>query len=235
MCLIICSFLLFSFSVREGRNERQIDRPKDVLVSMRKDQQYRETKMLLLQKLWGIEMLEEQFNLMDEDVEDVAPRKWFNGVHRYESKEKVISDFLAGTPISCFQSKSSSEDTFHVPFYGDDWSIIKYLTLKSHTSDMFIEETGIHFCQFRIEKEAGSNNAAVTTISKKDLADIMGDYAFILPYKKNNYQFQCQYTACYWDWHVLRCNSLVSCKGLPAASADVFSTELIADICRSQE
>ena len=76
----------FVSSHREGRHERHIDRPKDVLVSMRKDQTYRETKMRLLQKLGGLELLVEVLDELDEDVQTSGTRDWFDGFHRYKSK-----------------------------------------------------------------------------------------------------------------------------------------------------
>ena len=78
----------FVSSHREGRHERQIDRPKDVLVSMRKDQTYRETKMRLLQKLAGLELLVEVLDELDEDVQTSGTRDWFDGFHRYTSQKK---------------------------------------------------------------------------------------------------------------------------------------------------
>ena len=93
----------FVLSHREGRHERQIDRPKDVLVSMRKDQSYRETKMWLLQKLARLELLEEVLDELDEDVKTIGTSDWFGGIHRYISKKSNCSNLCQGSSDQLLQ------------------------------------------------------------------------------------------------------------------------------------
>lgn len=216
---------------REGRNERQIDRPKDVLVSMRKDQTYRETKMRLLQKLAGLELLKEVMDELDEDVQTRGTRDWFDGIHRYASKKAIVENFVKGTPISCFRSKNC-HDTFYVAYYGSDYTLMSLVKLISRASSMPAQECGHHFCKFVLAKEGGTNTAATMVVSKENMSDLVGNYALMLPYSKKGQVFGSQYTVCYWDWHTLCCDSPEPPKGFPRPDKDVFACEMIESLSK---
>lgn len=186
--------------------------------------------MLLLQKLAGIDMLQDVYDVLDDDVEIADDRDWFKGLHRYESREDIMALFVEGRPISCFRSKSC-EHTFHVAFFGQSFRNISYVTLKSRTSEMYKQESGLHFCEFRFVKEVDSDQAAVVTIEKEKLTDLVGQNALMLPYRRRNHDFWSQFTVCYSDWQVLRCNNNgTSSKGFPAPDKGVFTPELIANL-----
>ena len=221
----------FVSSHREGRHERQIDRPKDVLVSMRKDQTYRETKMRLLQKLAGLELLVEVLDERDEEVQAGGTRDWFDGIHRYKSKKAIVENFVTGTPISCFRSKQCN-DTFYVACYGEDYTLISLVELKSRTSARTAQECGHHFCMFVLTKEVGTSTAATVVVSKDNLSDLIGDYALLLPYSKKGQVFEKQYTVCYWDWQTLCCDSPKPPEGFPRPDKDVFSSEMIESLSK---
>jgi hypothetical protein len=229
--LYVILIIYFVSYYREGRNERQIDRPKDVLVSMRKDQTYRETKMRLLQKLAGLELLAEVLDELDEDVQTSGTRDWFDGIHRYTSKKAIVENFVKGTPISCFRSKSC-DDTFYVACYGSHYTLTSLVELKSRASSMTAQECGHHFCKFVLAKEAGTNTVATMVVSKKNLSDLVGDYALLLPYSKKGQVFNTQYTVCYWDWHALCCDSPEPPKGFPQPDKDVFASEMIESLSK---
>jgi hypothetical protein len=91
---------------REGRNELQIGHVKDVLVSMRRTQSYQETKMRLLQKLFGMTWLGDAF-----EDEEKDPREWFNGSFRYHDYEEIVDLYVKGSPISCAASKADQPIT----------------------------------------------------------------------------------------------------------------------------
>ena len=197
---------------------------------MRKDQTYRKTKMLLLQKLAGIELLRDLFDELDEDVAATAPHDWFKGLHRYESQECIIRSFVQGTtPLSCFRSKTC-QDTFHVAYYGGDHSLIKLITMKCRRTIMTVQESGLHFCKFVLAKEEGNKHTAVMVVTKEELSGLIGDYALLLPYSKKDEEFQNQFTVCYSDWHVLRCRCMGPTKGFPQPDKDVFVPELIESL-----
>lgn len=229
--LYVILIIHFVSYCREGRHERQIDRPKDVLVSMRKDQTYRETKMRLLQKLAGLELLTEVLDELDEDVQTSGTRDWFDGFHRYTSKKVIIDNFVKGTPISCFRSKRC-DDTFFVAYYGSDYTMTSLVELKSRTSTMTAQECGHHFCKFVLTKEAGTNIVATMDVSKENLSDLVGDYALLLPYSKKRQVFETQYTVCYWHWHNLCCDSPEPPKGFPRPDKDVFASEMIESLSK---
>jgi hypothetical protein len=212
-------------NIREGRNERQIDRPKEVLVSMRKDQTYRETKMLLLQKLTGIAWVKKAFETDDNS----SDREWFRGQFRYESLEVIIERFNDGRPISCFQSKHS-EKLFYVAFFAGNHAEMSYLTIESHTSEMYVQECGVQFCKFKIVQERSTDKIAVKTASKNEVMDMMDYYALMLPYNKKGITFQRQFTLIYSDWEVLLCNDAHTEKGFPRPDPGVFSEEYIDNL-----
>ncbi len=230
-CILIASQLhcicLFTHSAliqhyREGRNERQIDRPKDILVSMRRTQSYRQTKMLLLQKLSGIELLGSA--CLDKNL---PPREWFKGIHRYQSMDEILKRFVSGKPIACAASKDCKE-TFHICYFADDCDLISYISAKSQTSNLHARETGVHFCKFMLVKELMGDSVAVTTKLKKDFMEEIGDFALMMPYMKEKQLFQKQYTLIFFDWDVLQLNSTASSvKGYPAPCPGVFSNDFM--------
>ena len=192
-----------------------IDRPKSVLVAMRKTQSYRETKMRLLQKLTGIDFLKASF---DEGIK--RERDWFTGFHRYQEKGEIIDSFVEGVPISCFSGKE--DGLFYVAFYSGSTETINYLTVEARPSHFFIKECGAHFCAFRFQKEPSTQNVLVRTIKKSALEDMVENYALMLPYKKQNVAFQNQFTLVYHDWDVLLCQEGCCKKGLPTVDHCVF-------------
>ena len=196
---------------------------KDILVSMRKDQQYRQTKMLLLHKLAGLAVLREQYN------GDPEAKKWFKGFARYSSKTYVIRNFVGGVnPISCFRS-GTDRRKFHILFSsGIALSIVKYITLNQLSSH-YVNETGLHFTKFSIAKD-DEDEIDVNTISRDDLDDLMGECALLLPYKKKGCRFQNQFTVMYNDHSVLCCKSGAEDKGFPSPDSEVFTEELLQDL-----
>ena len=206
---------------REGRNEMQIKGPKEVLVSMRTDQQYRETKMLLLHKLTGIDFLTLAYSKDTKNTRD-----WFTGSFRYKSASDILSRYMNGKVLSCSRN-TEANDNFHVFFFGGDVDVIKYLTFVAKPSYMFVQEAGVHFCSFILKKEKNSTNALVKTLSKEKLSSMSDHYALMLPYIKVNCDFAKQFTLVYHDWDVLQCRCGKVGKGFPTPDCDVFSKKYI--------
>ena len=151
---------------------------------------------------------------LDEDLQTSGTRDWFDGIHRYTSEKAIVENFVKGTPISCFRSKSCN-DTFYVEYYGSDYTLMSLVELKSRASSMTAQECGHHFCKFVLAKEAGTNTAATVVVSKEIMSDLVGDYALLLLYSKKGQVFEKQYTVCYWDWHTLCCDSPKTARGFP--------------------
>lgn len=203
---------------REGRNEHQIGQVKDVLVSMRRTQSYRETKMRLLHKLAGMEWLSDAFA-----DEGCGPRDWFRGSFRYESWKEVLGRYMSGRPISCAASNANSRH-FHICFYSEDYDTIRYATVEALPAANFHEVMGVNFCRFEFVTEGGK--VQVKTVPRKEFKDLVSSYALMLPYKKARQRFQNNFTLVYHDWDVLACNcGEVSKKGRPGPAAGVFSEE----------
>jgi hypothetical protein len=212
---------------REAKDERQIDRPKDVLVSMRKDQQYRETKMRLLHKLHGIELLATSYK--DESDE----RHWFKGYHVYRTRAEVVERFQRREPLSCF-SLNNETDKVHVAFTEGEkrGKTISYLTVNYDTTT-FKEETGVQFCPFAIDTERGTHNLMVTRITKEELRSKISSYALSMPLivKNSSAHFAEEdvsnyYTLVYYDWEVLRCTDAHRKKGKVALDRPLFTRAL---------
>ena len=181
--------------------------------------------MLLLQKLTGIAWVKKGFETEDNN----SDREWFTGLFRYESLQCIIQRFNDGQPISCFQSKHC-EKLFYVVFFAGNHAEISYLTIESHTSEMYVQETGVQFCKFKIVQEYSTDHIAVKTAKKKEVMDMMDYYALMLPYNKKDNIFQRQFTLIYSDWEVLRCNDAHTEKGLPHPDPGVFSEEYIDNL-----
>lgn len=183
---------------------------------MRKDQQYRETKLKLLHKLKGLRMVGEYFKQGKEGVRD-----WFKGYHVYGSKDEVIASLTKGEPLSCFVTKRATTEEVqevHVAFTHDRSETVSYLTIEYNTSTLFQQECGVQFCRFACKKD-GANNAVVTHTLPADLQIV--DYALMLPYHKKGFSFASQFTLVYEDWEVLRCTDAVK-KGRAAVEEEVF-------------
>ena len=124
--------------VREGKDERQIDRPKAVLVSMRKDQTHRKIKMRLLHKLIGIDVLASGYGNQRN-----GERDWFNGYHVYVSKQEVISRIKNARPKSCFCTSETMCEV-HVAFSdGQRNTTVSYLTMTYDTTRETMQDTGV--------------------------------------------------------------------------------------------
>ncbi len=217
--MTVCHFSLIYSNIglcREARNERQIDRPKKVLKCYRRDQTYRETKMLLLQKLMGLEWLSFAYKGYEEE-----DRHWFKGYHVYGSLDSVLKRFRVGEAMSCFRT-SEGGDNLHVMFSSGKRFSIKYLTFEYRRTDFFKNEMGVHFCQFKVKKDM-ENHTVISSTTRDQILDKIDGYALMLPYKKKNNNFINQFTLVYHDWDVLVCDDCDNnVKGFPALSKFLF-------------
>lgn len=197
---------------REAIMERQINRPKEVMVSMQKNQQYKETKIRLLHKLKGLDLVANSFDRLD----GISPaeRHWFKGYHVFSSRAEVLQRFQRGEPLSCFCLDRDKAEV-HVAFTEDEArdSTISYLTFTYDTNDNIVE-TGVHFCHFVLKTGAVSQPVVESCVEKNDLRPKIVDYALMLPYIVDNTDLGGEkdgfnkYTMIYSDWEVLICNNI---------------------------
>ena len=97
------------------------------------------------------------------------------------------------------------------------------MTLVCQPATRFVEETGVHFCNFKILHKEGTSDFDIKTVEKKEFKELVGDYALMLPYMKKD-GFQENFTLVYHDWDVLECSNITpSVKGRPVLSAGVFT------------
>ena len=148
---------------REGRDEGQIGDVKKVLVSMRTDETYRETKMRLIHKHYGIDLLESCIN-----DESTSQRSRYKGYHVFKSRGDVIDRLQKGKPISCFRMTCSDADKVHVAFTEEEERniTVSYLTLTYDSSET-TQDAGVHFCAFsgklaRAKGDPGEEGRAVS-------------------------------------------------------------------------
>ena len=196
-----------------------IGRPKDILVAMRTTQSYRETKMILLQKLTGVDFLSFTFD----DVK--GQRDWFSGIYKYHDEMEIVKDYVSGSPLSCFSGKEE-DGMFYICFFSRSNATISYLTLEAKPSDLFIKDCGAHYCVFKFMKDT-DNKIVVNTVEKGSLKELVGSYALLLPFLKQGRDFQKQYTLVYNDWDVLLCQEGHCKKGLPVVDHCVFNESYI--------
>ena len=210
----------------EGRNERMIEGPKQVLVSMRKDQGYRLTKMRLLHKLVGLEWLGLAFRRAGAD------RDWFKGYHIYNTQYEVLDRFLSGRPLSCF-SKDAGSSRVHVAYSDGSRHGVCYMTFEYKTTSYYKQETGVQFCEFSTVKDENLDLVIEKVNHRDDLVGVIETYAIMLPYKNDKHKFMNQYTLIYHDWDVLVCNANDGeVKGIPPLQKSLFSPEYIQQIRR---
>lgn len=202
--------------IYEGDDEKEIDRPKDVLVAYRKDQTYRETKMRLLQKLTGIEFLAMGY------ASDSDKRNWFKGYHVFRNLKDVEDRIATGQAISCF----STQEGLHIAFHqgeAPDSNVISYVTVVYDNTDFHIQETGVHFCRFVLKGKSDSGTVPVSTKTKGEVQSSIINYSLMLPFKKKGHPFLQQFTLVYDDWEVLRCKDGQKTKGPAAIDNRVFA------------
>lgn len=219
---------------REARDEKQIGGktgPKEILVSMRKDQQYKETKMRLLHKFKGLELVSDSFDrLVGKSPEE---SKWFKGYHVFSSRTEVVERFMKGKPLSCFCLENNKAEV-HVAFTEDEKrsSTISYLTFTYDTARSTVE-TGVHFCLFNMQTEGCYSHkpAAVLNIKKGDLEPKIVHCALMLPHldpsvgDSSREDLFDHYTLIYSDWEVLRCDGDVK-KGRVTIDEQLFRSNL---------
>ena len=211
---------LYIIFYREGRNERQIDKPKKVLMSYQRNQKYRETKMRLLHKLYGLEWLEKSYSGSDHEE-----RHWFSGYKVYPTKGDVLRRFTQGKSLSCFWTKTGGGHRMHVAYHPKDapFDQLEYLTIECNTQCLVAVSMGVHFCQFRLVSDH-RKQLVVTPTTRNDLRDCIVDekFALMLPFHKKGIDFQQQFTLAYHDWEVLICNDNVVQKGFSPVDYHLF-------------
>jgi len=211
-------------SFRETRDERQIEGPKKVLASYRKNQSYRETKMKLLHQLQWIDQLSQAYN--DTDTND--QREWFRGYHIYNSEADVIARFKSGRPLSCFSKNGDCK--VHIAMNqtgrnrGFSERTVSYITIKYNTVRSTTQNAGVHFCEFKLCEEEVKTEYMSKLQPGNDIR-----YALMLPlqsdimdsqYKARNRRVR--YTLVYWDWEVLTVKDMNKSKGRVGIESGLF-------------
>jgi hypothetical protein len=195
---------------REGKDERQINPVKKVLISMRRTFTYRETKLRLIHKLKGLDLIADSFDKVFD--KSASERHWFKGYHVFSSRQEVIDRLQMGKPLSCFTLQGSSAEV-HVAFSEgeQEGSTISYLTLEYDTTRSIIE-TGVHYCHFELKGSAPASPTVILNINKNELRPKIVNYALVLPYvvqpnasSSDADVFQ-KFTLIYPDWEVLLCD-----------------------------
>ena len=178
---------------------------------MRRTYSYRETKLRLIHKLKGLDLISNSFDKVFRKCE--SQRQWFKGYHIFSSRQEVIDRLQKSEPLSCFILDERLPEV-HIAFSEREQlgSTISYLTLEYDTTRSIIE-TGVHFCDFKLKTSGATSYAhVVSSINKNDLRPKIVDYALMLPFNvqatdttSNNDGFQ-KFTLIYPDWEVLICD-----------------------------
>lgn len=144
----------------------------------------------MLHKLNGLGMLYR----MADGPSDKDDR--YHGYFVFPSKKEVKKRFKSGKPLSCFCLDGNRSEV-HVAFKNkikDGEHDISYLTFHCRHGHLNTYETGVFFCKFE--------STGTRTLDSKAEMNIT-DYALMLPYVKDGYPFQQQFTLIYSDWQVL--------------------------------
>ena len=199
---------------RDGDNEASIQVLKGVLAGMYKgkDNNYRAARLEALHKHNVITgWLGEEF-----DPDSTATHDYFGGIFRYKDNDDIIKDLKSGwVPISCARSKQS-QTSFHIFSSDGQEGYVKCITVEMISPELYIQKSGMHFCQFRLEKKRDDESLVeIKKIYKTELEDMVDGYALLLPYRTSDNDFESKFTLVYSDWEVLRCD-IGTKKGHPS-------------------
>lgn len=160
--------------------------------------------MLLLYKLRFIALMKLLF-FTDGEIED---RDWFKGYHVFASKQEVVKRFVDGKALSCFY-KNGERNRLYVAFSVEKRFTFHLLCITYDTSSWHIQESGVHFCKFRLENVVSTDGKRHVKVleqqDRKSLKETIAGYALMLPYKRKNQKFRQQFTLMHADWEVLNC------------------------------
>ncbi len=197
------------------------------MVSMRKDQQYRMTKMMLLQKLTFMDWMESNF-----DYDDSSTESWMtHGFSIYEGGiNQVLNLYANGNPISAFRFADDPDTTFRVAMNCGTKNMVTYATLRAQTRVRTARRVGVHFCYFSIENDINTMQYTSETLEKKILQNTATAFALLLPHKQDGIEFSQQYTVIYSDWEVLLIDDRHTSKGFPRPDDSDFSDEYVGHI-----
>ena len=70
----------------------------------------------------------------------------------------------------------------------------------------------------------------MTDETRDSILDKIDRYALMLPFMKNNKNFQYQITLVYHDWGVLVCNDCDKEKGFPVVDRTLFTEEFLPQL-----
>lgn len=194
---------------REANEEKIIQGPKSMLRAMRKEATFLETKLRLLNKKQGMDILSESY-------EPNNGGDWFKGFHTYENEETILERYTTGRPLSCLFRDNIHNEAL-VAFksgkrkIGED-APVSYVKFSFKTIQEMKEECGVHFCRFELSENV-----------KETIADTnITDYAIMLPYRYKEI-FAKQYTLVYSDWEVLHIEEMLATKKRTSVSHRLFS------------
>ena len=196
------NMIVSQYAIREGRNERQIDRPKEMLVAMRKTLEYRMGKMKNLHKFIGIDFI--NYNFDEREFRD-----WFVGFHTFTYNE-VIERCENSRPLSFFTLEGC--DKYHIAISKGD-GCISYLSLHADIESCNnLRIGGVDFIDVELMESDVERKEKyhITTTDENDMK--FEYYGIMLPYQE-------LYTVIFSDWEVLHSQRG---KGMPVADKSVF-------------
>ena len=199
--LMTGNMIVSQYAIREGRNERQIDRPKEMLVAMRKTLEYRMGKMKNLHKFIGIDFINYSFD-------EREFRDWFVGFHTFTYNE-VIQRCENSRPLSFFTLGGC--DKYHIAF-SKGGGRISYLSCYADIESCNnLRIGGVDFIDVELmESDDGRKKYHITTMDANDMK--FESYGILLPYDD-------LYTVIFSDWEVVLSHRG---KGMPVADISVF-------------
>lgn len=221
---------------REARDEREITTPKSALVSYRKDLGYLLSRMLYMQKLYGIRSLAGWFDEASgsnpfegwSEVDSESDPIRFTGYHAYSSQQDIINRFDQGRPVSCFRLDNSTTEV-HVAYTEGErrGETVTIMTFVFDPSIGFVQDTGSHFCEFWPKLNNDDGDMFTKRAVRREMEKGITSYAIMLPLiHAEGTAFDQRYTLIYHDWEVLRCDAPGGYKGRAALDHNLFEKAL---------
>jgi len=198
--------------IYESRNEAQIGPTKKVLRAYRRNNAYLVKRMIHLQKLLGLQVVE--MTAFKDGEDDSALR--YSGIHFYHDRDEIVTRYTEGRPISGTRSKEC-KTMFNVYIRNGARGTVSQVNLRMEPENPEVE-TGLHFCKFT---HPSDQKDVATIFSSQD------ECALLLPLSRDNDDsFQGYFTVIYNDYDVLRAD-LADKKEYPKVCRGTFTHDYL--------
>jgi len=205
--------------IYESRNEAQIGPTKRVMRAYRREMGYQTNRMIHLQKLLGLQVVE--MTAFEEGEAESASR--YTGIYFYNDRSEIVKRYEEGKPICGTRSKEC-KTMFNVYIRSGSRGAVSQVNLLMDPGSPTIVDTGLHFCKFASPSDGKD---AGTTFSQDECALLMPLF------RDNDDSSKGYFTVIYNDYDVLRLD-LNDKKGYPKVCRSNYTEEYLESILCSE-